>query len=121
MPLSCWFVILSTRLFESQCNEESSLDVEKVAEQKPELGCKNRFAVTDDRVREAVILHHHIDNYFRQFSSVDSDLDVKRRSLEISQLIRSQLITTSSSSEGCLVWMDEAQFSHVFGHLLGHV
>ena len=37
---------------------------------------------------------------------------VKRRSLEISQLI-----TTTSSSEGCSAWMDKVRFGHVSGHV----
>ena len=45
---------------------ELSLDIEEVAEREPELGHKNRSAVTDDGVREVMMLHHYINNYFRQ-------------------------------------------------------
>ena len=45
------------------------------------------------------------------------EADIKRRSLEISQLIRGQVITTSLRSEGFSVKMDEARFVHVPGHV----
>ena len=56
-------------------NRELSLDTKEITEQEPELGHKNRSAVTDDGVREAVMLHHFVDNYFRQFWGIDGDLD----------------------------------------------
>ena len=58
-----------------ECDEESSLDTEEVAEQRPELGRKNRSAVTDDGIRKAVMLYHYVDNYFRQSWGIDGDLD----------------------------------------------
>ena len=54
---------------------ESPFDAEEVAERGPELGRKNRSAVTDDGVREAVMSHHYVDNYFRQSWGIDGDLD----------------------------------------------
>ena len=45
-------------------SKELSLEAKKIAKRGQELGCKNRSAITDDRVREAVILHHYVDNYF---------------------------------------------------------
>ena len=44
--------------------KEASLDVEEVTERRPKLGCKNRFLVTYDEVQEAVILYHHVFDYF---------------------------------------------------------
>ena len=54
---------------------ESSFDTIELAEQGPELGRKNRSAITDDRVRKAVILHHYVDNYFCQSWGIDGDHD----------------------------------------------
>ena len=54
---------------------ELFLDAKKVTEQKPELGRKNRSAVTDDRVRETMISYHHVNNFFCQSWSINGDLD----------------------------------------------
>ena len=55
--------------------EESSLDTEKITEQKPELGHKNCSAIIDDGVQEVVILYHQVYNYFCQFWSINGDFD----------------------------------------------
>ena len=54
---------------------ESSLDTEEGVERGPELRRKNRSAVTDDRVREAVMSHYYVDNYFRQSWGIGDDFD----------------------------------------------
>ena len=54
---------------------ESSLDTKEVAERGPELGRKNRSAVTDNGVWEAVMSHHYINNYFRKSWGINGDLD----------------------------------------------
>ena len=46
-------------------NRESSLNVKKITEQEPKLGRKNRFPVTYDGVREAVMSYSHVYDYFR--------------------------------------------------------
>lgn len=56
-------------------NWKLSLDIEEVIEQKLELRSKNRSVITDDGIQKALKSHHHIDNYFLQFWSIDSDLD----------------------------------------------
>ena len=54
---------------------ELPLDVKEVVERGPELRCKNRSAVTDDRVQKAIILYHHVNNYFRQSWNINGDLN----------------------------------------------
>ena len=44
---------------------EFSLDAKEVTEQGPKLGYKNRSPVTYNGVREAVMLYHHVYDYFR--------------------------------------------------------
>lgn len=46
-------------------NGELFFNTKKVTKQELELECKNRFTITDDGVQEAVILHYHVNNYFR--------------------------------------------------------
>ena len=54
---------------------ELLLDAEEITELEPKLGRKNRSSVTDDKAWEAVMLYHHVDNYFRQSWSIDGDFD----------------------------------------------
>ena len=54
---------------------ELFLDIKEVVEWGPELGHKNRSAVTDDGVRKTVMSHHYVNNYFRQSWSIDGDFD----------------------------------------------
>ena len=42
---------------------ELSLDTKEVIERVPELGYENHAAVTDNKVLEAMILYHHVNNY----------------------------------------------------------
>ena len=55
--------------------EELSLNIEEVIKQEQKLRCKNRSAVTDNRVWETVILHYHVDNCFRQPWSINGDFN----------------------------------------------
>ena len=45
--------------------EKSSLYVKEVIERGREFEYEDSSVFTDNRVREAMILHHHIDNHFR--------------------------------------------------------
>lgn len=47
------------------------LNVKKVTEQKLELGGKNRFLITNDKVGKTVVLYNHINNYFCKAWSID--------------------------------------------------
>ena len=76
--VSFYCAILSFRLpirLKVERNGELLLYAEEVIEQGPEFGHENRSAVIDDRVRKAMILHHHVDYYFCQFWSIDSDFN----------------------------------------------
>ena len=53
--------------------EELSLDDKKVTDRGPKL--ENRSLVTDNGVREAMVLQHHIDNHFRKSWNINGDLD----------------------------------------------
>lgn len=54
-------------------NRKSSHDIKEIAEPKPEFKGKNRSAVIDAGVGEAVMLHHHIDNYFCKSGNINCD------------------------------------------------
>ena len=41
---------------------ESFFDAKKVVEREPELGYNNHSVITNNRVQEAVILYHYVDN-----------------------------------------------------------
>ena len=58
-----------------KCNRESLLDDKEITKWKPELRCKNRFSITDNKVQEALILYYHVNNYFRQSWSINVDFD----------------------------------------------
>lgn len=55
--------------------EKLSLNIKEVIEQKPELENKNCSVVTNDRVEEVIILHHHINNYFPKTGSINIDFN----------------------------------------------
>ena len=48
-------------------------DIEEVIKWGPELKCKNRFAIINDRVWETVILYYHVNNYFSESWNINSD------------------------------------------------
>ena len=58
-----------------KCSEMLYFDIKEVLEWGPKLEYKNRSMVIDDRIREAVILHHSINNYFCQSKSINQKLD----------------------------------------------
>ena len=47
-----------------ECGGKFSLNAEEVTEQEPKLERKNCFPVTYDGVREAMMLYHHVYDYF---------------------------------------------------------
>ena len=72
------YIYLSFRLpvcLRVKCDRESFLDAKEITEQSSKFRHKNRFAVTNDRVQEVVISHQHVNNYFCQLWSVNSNLD----------------------------------------------
>lgn len=46
-----------------KCGKKLLFDVKKATKQEPELRCKNRSAITNNRIGETIILYYHIDNY----------------------------------------------------------
>ena len=51
------------------------LYAKEITEQRSEFGREYRSAITDDSVRKAMILHHHVDNHFRKSWSIAGNFD----------------------------------------------
>ena len=47
-----------------KCGRESLLNAKEVTERGPEYECKNRSPVAYDGDREAMMLYHHVYDYF---------------------------------------------------------
>ena len=58
-----------------ESGEELLLDAKEVTKRGLELGYENRSSITDNGVREAMILDYHINDNFRQSLSINSDFD----------------------------------------------
>ena len=72
------YIVLLFRLpicLRVKCDGESLLDTKEVIEWKPKLEYKNRSPVTYDKVWKAVILYHHVYDYFRLCRSIGGDFD----------------------------------------------
>ena len=60
----CYFVILFTLSIRVKYGRKLFFDAKEVTKWRLELGCKNRFIVIDNRVKQTVILHHYVSNDF---------------------------------------------------------
>ena len=58
-----------------ELDRKLSLNAKEIRKRNLKLKRKNRFAITDDGVWEAMMSHYHNDNYFRQPWSIDGDFD----------------------------------------------
>ena len=67
MKVCFYCAILLFRLYVGlrlERGKESSFDTKEVTKQRLKLRQKNRSLLTYDEVREAVMLYHHVYNYF---------------------------------------------------------
>lgn len=55
--------------------EKLFFDVKEVTKQVLESQHKNRFAVTNDRIKEIIVLHHYIDNNFYKSESINNNFN----------------------------------------------
>lgn len=67
-----------------------------------------KYSQNDPNIKVKKLIYYKVVYYFNNnyFSNTPVFI-VRGRSLEINQLIRDQLITTTSSLKGCSAWIDE--------------